>query len=252
MTNLFDLSGKSAIVTGASRGLGKSIAIGLAQAGTDVLASDILDCTDTVTEIKKLGKKAVGIKTDVTNKTEVQNMVQTAVKEFGKIDIFVNNAGIVRSSPAETMEEKDWDAVINVNLKGEWLCAQEAGKQMIKQKSGSIINIASIAGLGGSATSAAYCASKAGVILMTKTLALEWGKHGIRVNTICPGVFVTAMTEPFLKDPGFAQLVATRVALERSGSPKELAGMAVYLASDAASYTTGAEFIVDGGWRAGM
>lgn len=252
MGDIFNLTGKSTVITGASRGLGKAIALGLAKAGADILVSDVLDCAETVAEIKKLGRKAFGLNVDVTKKSDVENMVKTAVKEFGKIDILVNNAGIVRSGNAEVFEEKDWDSVINVNLKGEWLCAQEVGKQMIKQKSGSIINIASIAGLGGSATAAAYCASKAGVILMTKTLAVEWGKYGVRVNAICPGVFATAMTEPFLKDPGFLQMVATQTALGRSGDPKELAGIAVYLASDAASYTTGAEFIIDGGWRAGM
>ena len=176
MNESFDLTGKIAIVTGASRGLGKAMAIGLAKAGANVVVSDILDTTETVEEIKKFGREAIGIKTDVSNKAEVETMVKQTVEKFAKIDILVNNAGIFRMSPAEGMKEEDWDKVIAVNLKGEFLCAQAVGKQMIKQKSGKIINIASVAGLQAFSQSSAYNASKAGVILLTKTLAVEWGK----------------------------------------------------------------------------
>lgn len=252
MDNLFSLKGKIAIVTGAGRGLGKAIALGLASAGADIVVSDVIDTAETVAEVQKLGVKAIGVKTDVTNKKDIEDLVATAIKTFGKIDILVNNAGVVKQGPSEDISEKDWDFVISVNLKGEFTCSQEVGKQMIKQKSGSIINIASIAGILGSAQTAAYCASKAGIILMTKTLAVEWGKYGIRVNAICPGLFVTDMTKDFVKDPNFMQMIKTRVSLGRYGNPQELAGTAVYLASDAASYTTGHALVADGGWTAGL
>lgn len=253
MDNLFSLSGKAAVVTGAARGLGKAIAVGLANAGADVLVSDVLDTSEVVKEIEKLGKKAVGMKTDVSKKEDVAAMVKKAVETFGKIDILVNNAGIVRmGKPSEELDEKDWDDVIRINLKGEFLCAQEAGKQMIKQKSGKIINIASIAGLGGFAQIPNYCASKAGVILMTKTLAVDWGKYNIQVNAICPGVFVTPMTEDMLKDDAFSQSVKAKTPLGRAGVPDELVGSSIYLASNASNYTTGHALVVDGGWTAGI
>lgn len=252
MSELFGLAGKVAIVTGASRGLGRAIAIGLAQAGADVVATDILDVTGTVEEIKKTGRKSIGIKVDVTRKEDVAGMVQQTVNKFGKVDLLINNAGIIRMSPAETMSEEDWDKVIDVNLKGEFLCAQEAAKQMINQRSGKIINIASIAGQLASAQSAAYNASKAGVILMTKTLAVEWAKHNIQVNAICPGVFATAMTADFLKDENFLQMIKTRVPLARYGKPEELVGAVIYLASKASDYMTGHALVIDGGWTAGL
>ena len=252
MNELFDLAGKVAIVTGASRGLGKAMAIGLAKAGANVVVSDILDTTETVEEIKKFGREAIGIKTDVSNKAEVETMVKQTVEKFAKIDILVNNAGIFRMSPAEGMKEEDWNKVIAVNLKGEFLCAQAVGKQMIKQKSGKIINIASVAGLQAFSQSSAYNASKAGVILLTKTLAVEWGKYNIQVNAICPGVFKTAMTEGFLKDENFIQMIKNRVPLGRYGEPEELVGTVIYLASKASDYVTGHTLVIDGGWTSGL
>ena len=252
MNELFDLAGKVAIVTGASRGLGKAMAIGLAKAGANVVVSDILDTTETVEEIKKLGKETIGIKTDVSNKAEVEAMVKQTVEKFGKIDILVNNAGIFRMSPAEGMKEEDWNKVIAVNLKGEFLCAQAVGKQMIKQKFGKIINISSVAALQAFSQTSAYNASKAGVILLTKTLAVEWGKYNIQVNAICPGVFKTAMTEGLLKDENFIQMIKNRVPLGRHGKPEELVGTVIYLASKASDYVTGHTLVIDGGWTSGL
>ncbi|MDI6655401.1 MAG: glucose 1-dehydrogenase [Candidatus Hydrothermarchaeota archaeon] len=252
MNELFDLTGKVAIVTGASRGLGRAMAVGLAGAGANVVVTDILDVNETVEEIKKLGREAVGIKVDVSKKGDVERMVQQTIEKFGRVDILVNNAGIFRMAPAETMKEEDWDKVIAVNLKGQFLCAQEVGKQMIKQKSGKIINMASVAGKLAFAQSAAYNASKAGIILMTKTLAVEWGKYNIQVNAICPGVFATAMTEDFLKDENFLQMIKTRVPLARYGEPEELVGTVIYLASKASDYMTGHALVIDGGWTAGL
>ncbi len=252
MNKMFDLTNKIAIVTGASRGLGKAMAIGLAEAGANVVVTDILDTSETVNEIKKLGRETMGIKVDVSKKSDVEAMVRQSVKKFGRIDILVNNAGIFRMASAETMKEEDWDKVIAVNLKGQFLCAQEVGKQMIKQKSGKIINIASVAGKFAYAQAAAYNASKAGVILMTKTSAVEWGKYNIQVNAICPGVFATAMTKDFLGDKNFLQMIKTRVPLGRYGKPEELVGVVVYLASKASDYMTGHALVIDGGWTAGL
>ncbi|HVP99890.1 MAG TPA: glucose 1-dehydrogenase [Candidatus Thermoplasmatota archaeon] len=252
VSDLFNLRTKTAVVTGASRGLGQAMAVGLAKAGATVVAADLLDVSVTVDDIMRLGRDSLGVTLDVTKSTDIKKMVQQAVKKFGRIDILVNNAGIVRQAPAESMTQKDWNDVINVNLNGEFLCAQEVGKQMIKQQAGRIINIASVAGLYGSAGSAAYSASKAGIILFTKALALEWAKHNINVNAICPGVFVTAMTDSYLKDPGFQQTIKTRVPLARPGVPEELVGTVIYLSSRASEYMTGHALVVDGGWTAGL
>jgi len=249
---MFDLSGKVAVVTGASRGLGKAISIGLAEAGADVIVTDVLNANETVEEIRKLGRKSIGLKMDVSKKEDVSSMVNQALKKFDRIDILVNNAGIYRAAPAETAKEEDWDKILAINLKGQFLCSQEVGKQMIKQKSGKIINIASVAGKSAFAQSVAYNASKAGVILLTKTLAVEWGKHNINVNAICPGVFSTQMTEDFLKSEDFLRMIKARVPMERCGEPRELVGAAVYLASKASDYVTGHALVVDGGWIAGL
>jgi len=250
--DLFDLDGKVAIVTGASRGLGKAMAVGLAKAGADVVVTDILDTSKVVEEIKKIGRKSIGLLVDVSNKSSVEAMVKQTLEEFRRIDILVNNAGILRMGNAESMGKDDWDKVIDVNLTGQFLCAQAVGKQMIKQKSGNIINIASIAGLGGYAQSAVYSASKAGIILMTKSLAVEWGSHNIRVNAICPGVFATDMTDSFLKDRQFMEMINSRVPLKRYAKPDELVGSVIFLASKASDYMTGHALVIDGGWTAGL
>ena len=250
--NLFDLEGKTAVVTGASRGLGKAMAIGLAKAGADVVVTDILDTSETVSEIKKLNRESLGLVVDVSNKSDIEAMVKKIRDKFGNIDILVNNAGILRTGDAEVIDKDDWDKVLQVNLTGQFLCAQAVGREMIKQKTGSIINIASIAGLGGYASSVPYSASKAGVILMTKTLAIEWGKHNVRVNAICPGVFATDMTDSYLKDKQFKDMIQNKVPLGRHAKPDELVGTVVYLASKASDYMTGHALVIDGGWTAGI
>ncbi len=252
MKNLFNLSGKVAIVTGASRGLGKAIALGLSEAGAKLVVTDVLGVDKVVKDIKRRGRDVLGLKVDVSRKSNVVRMVQRAVKKFGQIDILINNAGILKMSPAEKISEKDWDAVIAVNLKGQFLCAQGVGKQMLKQKSGRIINMSSIAGKMAFSQAASYDASKAGVILLTKDLAVEWGGKGVLVNAICPGVFATKMTEGFLKDSGFLKMVKSRVPLGRYAKPEELVGAAVFLSSEASSYINGHALVVDGGWTAGL
>ena len=250
MCEMFDLTGKVAIVTGASRGLGRGMAIGLAKAGANVVVTDILDTKETVDEVKKLGREALGIKVNVTKKSDVEAMVKQTLEKFGRVDILVNNAGILRIEPTEDMKEEDWDKVLAINLKGQFLCAREVGKHMIKQKSGKIINMSSIAGKFGNPQSAAYNASKAGVILLTKTLAIDWGKHNIQVNAICPGAFYTPMTEESFKDENLVQMIKTSVPLGRYGEPEDLVGTVIYLASEASNYVTGHALVVDGGWTA--
>lgn len=252
MNELFSLKGKTALVTGASRGIGQAIATGLAKAGANVAVADVLATTATANDIRTIGKDSLEIKVDVTKRASIERMVQQTIKKFKRIDVLVNNAGIVRHESAETMTEKDWDAVVKVNLKGEFLCAQVVGAQMIKQQTGRIINIASIAGLFGSSGAVAYGASKAGIILLTKTLAVEWAKYNINVNAICPGVIVTHMTDSYLKDKNFAQMIKTRVPLARPGTPDELIGTVVYLSSKASEYITGHALVIDGGWTAGL
>jgi len=254
MNDMFSLSGKIAIVTGGSRGLGKAIALGLAKSGADVVIADILDkeSKETAKEIERMERRSLFVKTDVTKKKDVENMVKKTVEKFERIDVLVNNAGIYRATPMESAEENEWDKIMDVNLKGQFLCAKSVGEQMIRQKSGRIINIASVAGEFAFGQSAAYNSSKAGVILFTKTLAIEWAKHNIQVNAIAPGVFETSMTSGLLKDEGFKGMIRNRVPLGRSGEPNELVGAAIFLASDASSYVTGSVITIDGGWTAGL
>lgn len=248
MDKLFDLKNKVAIVTGASRGLGRSIAVGLAKAGADVVVSDILEASETVKEVEAQGRKALEIRTDVSKEDEVRVLVERAKKTFNKIDILANNAGIFKMSPAEETRTEDWDKTININLKGQFLCAREVSRHMIAQKSGKIINVASIAGIMAFPDSIAYNASKAGIILLTKTLAAEWGRHNIQVNAICPGFFETEMTREFTKDKVFMEAISKDIPLGRGGAPDELIGTVVYLASKASDYMTGHALVIDGGW----
>ncbi len=245
---LFDLTGKVAIVTGASRGLGKAMAISLAQAGADIVTTDVLDTKKIVKEIELLGRKSFGLKVDITNKKQIDTMVKKVVAKFKKIDILINNDGVYFPTPIKDLPDKSWDTILNINLRGSMMVARAVGKQMIKQKSGNIINIASIAGIMAFSQSAAYNSSKAALIMLTKTLSAEWAPYNIRVNAICPGVFVTDMTKGLIKDKGFQQMIKAGVPLGRYAVPDELAGTAVYLASNASSYTTGHALVVDGGW----
>lgn len=254
---MFDLSGKITIVTGARRGIGRGIALVLAKAGADVVVSDINleDCQKVVEEIEGLGQKGLAVKCDVTQKSEVDEMVKKTVDEFGKIDILVNNAGILGGfKPFLEMTEEEWDKVLDVNLKGQFLCAQAAAKEMVKNKWGRIINITSIAsgqvGIGYPLI-AHYCASKGGITAMTEALALELSPLGINVNAIGPGVIETAMTKDMLADEKTEQGMLARLPKGRVGQPEDIGAAAVFLASNEADYVTGATLFVDGGWLAG-
>jgi len=246
MKNLFDLKGKVAIVTGAARGIGQAAAIELAKHGADVVVSDIISGENTTNQIKKLKRKSIYIKTDVSNKKDVENLISQTIKKFKKIDILVNNAGIYVPGQTLTLTEQDWDKTININLKGNFLCSQVALKHM--KKGASIINISSVAGIKGSAGSAAYCASKGGVRLLTKALAAEFGPAGIRVNSIHPGLIDTAMTKTISSDKKMLKGMMSKFLIKRVGKSIDIAGLVVFLASDAAVYMTGSEIVADGGW----
>lgn len=247
---MFDLSNKVAIVTGSARGIGQAIAIEFARTGADVVVSDIIPGDETVKQIKALKRKAIYVKTDVTNKKDIDNLISEAIKNFKKIDILVNNAGIAITEPSLNVSQESWDKTMNINLRGYFLCSQAALKYM--KKGSSIINISSVAGICGSATAAAYCASKGGVRLLTKALAVEFAPQGIRVNSIHPGLIDTAMTKDVLENKAAKNAMVSGIPMKRVGQPVEIAGPAVFLASDAASYITGEELVVDGGWICGL
>ena len=250
---MFDLKNKVALVTGAKRGMGRAHALALAAQGAKVVVTDRVgeECAPVVEEIKSKGGEAICLKMDVSNKAEVDGAFDEAIKQFGRLDILINNAGIFLPKPALEMSEEEWDRTLNINLKGEFLCAQRAAKEMSKNSRGRIINIASIAsgGVGiGFEGAAHYAASKGGIIGMTETLAIEFAPLGITVNAIAPGTIDTPMigevTEEFLSE------IKLRVPLKRIGRPEEVSAAVVFLASDEASYITGATFYVDGGWLA--
>ena len=250
-----NLKGKVAIITGARRGMGRSHAITLAKAEAKVVVADISleDCEIVVDEIKKMKGEAMAVKCDVTKKEEVDNMVKAAVKKWGKVDILVNNAGICQFKPFLELTEEEWDRTIDINLKGYFLCAQAAAKEMVKQKSGVIVNIASIA-MGqvgvGFPTLVHYSASKGGIVAMTETLALELAPYNIRVNAISPGAIETPMIDPLKADPKTMEGTLARIPLHRVGKPEEVSNLVLFLASGTSSYMTGSTVVIDGGWLA--
>lgn len=251
-----DLKGKVAIITGARRGMGKSHAMKLAKAGAKVVVSDISeeDCQKVVEEIKKNGGEAIAIKCDVTKKEEVDSLVKKTIKRFSKVDVLVNNAGICQFKPFLELTEEEWDRTLDINLKGYFLCAQAVAKEMAKQKTGVIVNIASVASgqVGfGMATIAHYCASKGGIIAMTEALAVELAPFGIRVNAVAPGMIETPMIDSVKQDPKMMKAMLAKVPMHRVGKPEEVANLVLFLASEQSSYITGSTVVVDGGWLAG-
>lgn len=250
-----DLNGKVAIVNGAKQGMGKAHALLLARQGAKVVVSDISqeECQLVVDQIKKERGQAIAVKCDISKKAEVDQMVKTTLEKFGKIDILVNNAGICPFSPFLEMKEQDFEKVIDVNLKGYFLCAQACAKEMAKQKSGAIVNIASIA-MGqvgqGFPGLAHYCASKGGIVAMAEAMSLELAPLGIRVNTIAPGAIDTPMAAGVKTDPKSLEGTLMNVPIKRMGKPEEIANAVLFLASEESSYMTGSVVIVDGGWSA--
>jgi NAD(P)-dependent dehydrogenase (short-subunit alcohol dehydrogenase family) len=245
----FKLDGKVAIVTGGGRGIGEAIAIALAEAGADVAVCARTDkqIKEVAGKIEKIGRRALAIPTDVRKWEQVQNMADKTVAELGRVDILVNNAGILGYAWLLDTPEKTWHDIIDTNLTSVFLCTKAVGKYLIKQKSGKVINVASAAGVAGSPRQAPYHASKAGIILFTKALALEWNRYNINVNTIAPGFFITDMTKPITFDKKFYEKFLEKIPLRRLGNPEEIGPLAVYLASDASSYMTGETIVIDGG-----
>lgn len=250
----FRVDGRLAAVTGASRGLGRAIAIGLAAAGADVAVTDIPsaigECDSTVQEVEALGRRSLVLPLDVRDPGSSAEAVDAILKAWGGLDIWVNNAGIIIRKPALELSEEDWDAVVDVDLKGVFLGAQAAGRAMVERGGGKIVNIASINGMIGSSTRAAYCASKAGAINLTRTLALEWAPHNINVNAVAPTYIDTPLTKRLFEDKEFLQEVLGRTPMRRLGRPEEVAAAAVFLASPASDMITGHTLVVDGGWTA--
>lgn len=248
--SIYDIKGRKALVTGAGRGIGKVLAIALAEAGCDValLGLHRENLEEVATTIKKLGQKAIAIPGDVSKKDDVKKAFMKVKKEFGRLDICVNNAGISMQKSIEEMLEEDWCRIIDINMKGVFLCSQEAAHIMIPQKKGSIINIGSISArtVNVPQPQAVYNTSKAGVIMLTQTMAVEWAKYGIRVNAISPGYMKTEMTLSSMSHlfPTWEDLTP----MKRLGVPEELRGALIFLASDASSYMTGHDLVIDGGY----
>lgn len=241
------LEGKIAIVTGSSRGIGKAIALELAQNGANIVVSDIdlAAAEKTAAEISALGRKTLAIKANVADSAEVNDMIATVLQEFGQIDILVNNAGITRDTLILRMKEEDWDAVININLKGAFNCLKAVSKPMMKQHSGKIISISSVVGIMGNAGQANYAASKAGLIGLTKSAARELGARNITVNAVAPGFIETEMTKVLPAE--VRQSYLDNIPLKRLGTPQEIAQTVLFLASPAADYITGLAVNVSGG-----
>jgi NAD(P)-dependent dehydrogenase (short-subunit alcohol dehydrogenase family) len=249
---IFRLDGKIALVTGSSRGLGKEIAKGFAQYGASLVLADIAYPKETEREIKGEGGPCIAVRTDISNEVEVKDLSQKITSEFGRVDILVNNAGITQLAytPTEELAVKEWDRVMDINLRGTFLCCKYVGGSMIKTGGGSIVNIASTAGITGVPRAPAYCASKAGVILLTKSLALEWAQHDIRVNAIAPHYLETELTKGVRDSNKVYEALTKQIPLKRFGKTRELVGAAIFLASDTSSYVTGAVMPVDGGYLA--
>jgi NAD(P)-dependent dehydrogenase (short-subunit alcohol dehydrogenase family) len=249
----FDLQGQVALVTGAARGLGRAISLALAHAGTDVALGlrDVSTGGDLVGEIESMGRQALPLQMDISSMEQVFSGVDQTVARFGKVDILVNNAGIAPENLAENVREPDFDATLAVNLKGTFFVSQAAGRVMIRQKHGRIINMSSQAGFAALPGESVYCMTKAAIAHLTKCLAVEWGKHGITVNAVAPTFIHTPGTQQFLAVPeNRADVIERIAALHRIGEPMDVAGAVVFLASPAASLITGETILIDGGWTA--
>ena len=253
MESLFDLSGKVAVVTGTSRGLGQYFGRALAKAGADLVITsrDKSRLADFQAEIEDLGRKALPVELDVLKQGDINNMVRAAIAEFGRIDILVNNAGLNIRQPATELTWDNWDTVLNTNLKGAFFVAQAVGREMVQRGYGRIINIGSCTCVFGMEGIGAYCASRGGVLQFSRSLAAEWGRHGVTVNVLAPGWFKTAQNQVLYENKPWVQYITDRIPLGRPGRPHDLDGTVIFLASDASAYITGQILLVDGGFTTG-
>lgn len=246
-----DLSGKVGIVTGAGKGIGKTIAVNFAKANADVVVDDIdLEAAEEVcSQIHSLGGKAIAVKADVALEKDVKDMTEKCIESFGRIDILVNNAGIIKRKPAEEITVDEWDRIIDVNLKGAFLCSQAVARHIMKRGGeGKIVNISSVMGKVALAPRSAYCASKGGMVMLTKDLAVEWAEHKINVNAISPGWTLTEMTKAYFSQEEVSRFLLERTPLKRFATPQDIANAVLFLSSGLADYITGQTIYVDGGW----
>ena len=249
----FDLTGAVALVTGAGRGLGRAISLALAHAGADVALGlrDVKTGSDLARGIEAMGRRVLPLQMDMSRLDQISRAVDDTAAHFGRLDILVNNAGLSPESLAENVREEDFDLTVTVNLKGTFFASQAAGRVMIRQQRGCIINMSSQAGFVALPTESVYCMTKAAIAHLSKCLAIEWGKYNIRVNAVAPTFIRTPGTESALADPAFRSNVIERIAaLHRIGEPMDVAGAVVFLASPAASLITGHTLLIDGGWTA--
>jgi len=248
--DVFKLSGKTALVTGAAHGLGKTISLALAKQGVSLVLADI-DCPlKTAQEIEAKGIRSIAVETDISDESQLEALVDKVVSDFGRLDILVNNAGISQLSytPTQNLPVAEWDRINNVNLRGTFLCCKHIGGLMIKNGGGTIVNIASTAGITGVPRAPAYCASKAGVILLTKSLALEWAEYNVRVNAVAPHYLETDLTKGLRDSEKVFSSLTRSIPLKRFGKTSDIVGAVLLLASDASSYMTGSVITVDGGY----
>lgn len=249
---LFNLKGKIALVTGAARGLGREIALALAESGASLVLSDIRNPMDTAAAVEAAGAPWIAVQADISDEVQVKAMAEKALSKFGRVDILINNAGASQLSYTTTQDlsKAEWDAIIGINLTGTFLCCKHIGKGMIATGGGSIINIASTAGITGVPRAPAYAASKAGVVLLTKSLAIEWAKHDIRVNAVAPHYLETSLTEGLRKSEKVYAALVKQIPMGRFAKPSEMVGAVLFLASQAANYMTGTVIVADGGYLA--
>ncbi len=247
----FSLPGKVAIVTGGRRGIGRAIALALAQAGADIALCDrVIDDGEleaVAEEIKKMGRRSLAVKADITQKVDVDSLAQRVASDFGAVDILVNNAAMNIRAPLLELNEEGWDKVIDTDLKGYYLCSQAVGRVMVEQKRGNIINIASTAAMYSAPEMGAYCIAKAGVVMLTRILALELAQYNIRVNAVAPSMVKTKFSQPLWADPKTLKQIESGIPLGRLAEPADIVGSVLFLASDAAAYITGHTIVVDGG-----
>jgi len=249
VNSLFDLTGKVAIVTGGAKGLGQAMALALAGAGADIAIAGKTQANNqrVVEEIKTMGRHSIAVEADVRVQAQVENMVSAVAKEFGRVDVLVNSAGYADVRPITEFPLEVWEIIMDINVKGTFLCSKEVAKQMLKQGSGKIINVSSLQGFAGRPGDPAYAASKAAVNLMTKSMACEWAKNGICVNAIAPTWCWTDLTSPHLSKKEFYEKLKERIPLGRAGNKEDLFGITVFLASSASDFVNGAIIPVDGG-----